>query len=213
MSRPTPPQRHSLRFCKAFFEILQADATHAALIAAGAELMVEAPGGDRWYAWREPDRGSPHHGAPATFLLRVSATRLVLEGPTPATVGRGWRSLQPLVAPHAVPRVAAGDDLHRFVGRSRRLAADRPETWDRDYEIRVLAEFYSAFCSRWAEQPQARLDGLSPRQAASVPHLRPALVELLTRLERIQRERQERGMASIDIDALRGELLTTGAGP
>lgn len=208
MHRPSPPQRQRLQFCKAFFEVSDASAAGDALVEGGAQLLVEAPDGDRWFAWTEP--ADSRAAARATFLLRMRGTRLVMEGPSPDAVGRGWRSLQPLLRPHAEPRVAAGDDLHRFVGRPRRLAADRPETWDRDYERRVLREFYAAFCARWASQPQERLQGMTPREAAAVPHMRPLLEELLARLARVQEEREQRGMPAIDVAALRAEVALGG---
>jgi len=200
---PGPPQRQSLRFCKAFFEVTDAEATATALERAGA-IQVAEPDADRWFTWQEPPRDA---GLPrARFLLRLRSGRMVLEGPTPDSVGRGWRALEPWLKPHAQARVAAGDDLGRFVPRKRRHSGDRPESWDPSHEAQVLAEFYAAFCDRWIRLPHGALDGMSPAQAAADPAMSDRVEALLQRMERIEQERVSRGMASFSVDGLRGAL-------
>ena len=166
-------QRAQLRFCKAFFEVRDAVSTHERLLAVGAQELDGGNAGeagdasDRWYWWQEPPTGE---GVPqASFLLRMRGRRLVVEGPTAVSLGRGWRALDEHLRPHARARVAAGDDLARFLPRPRPHSADRPESWSREHEQRVLREFYAAFCDRWARQPHPRLDGLSPLEASMRP--------------------------------------------
>ncbi len=202
------PQRQDLRFCKAFFEILDRTATCRALDRAGA---VEFVGGDdiladRWYRW---DRPEPAGDVAVSFLVRLTSTRLVLEGPTPESVGRGWRVLDELLQPHARARVAAGDDLGRFLPRPRKHSADRPESWSKEHERRVLQEFYAAFVRRWTNLPHPRLDGRTPRQAATDPALAPDLERLLQRMARVEEERRARGIPGISVDRLRAALEGT----
>lgn len=207
MTRPAPPQRQSLRFCKAFFEVFDPDRTLELLGHAGAqEIGDPAPDSDRWFYWQEP----AHAGPRATFLIRLRGSRMVLEGPTPEAVGRGWRSLEPGLVPAARPRVAAGDDLGRFLPRKRRQSADQPESWGREHERKVLDEFYAAFCERWARLPQTRLDGRSPREAAADPALRDRLERLLATMERVEQERRVRGLPSFSVDDLRATLEESG---
>lgn len=205
----TRPQRQRLRFCKAFFELRDAEDAHLRLVADGA-LQLD-PGGDpavRWYLWREPRSAA---GTPrAHFLVRLRGERLVLEGPDPRSVGRGWRGLDRVLRPAAVARVAAGDDLQRFLPRKRRHSADRPETWSREHEARVLREFYAAFCRRWSATPHPRLDGLTPREAATRPELRSRLEDLLRRMHRVEEERRARGMPGFSTDELRRALSGDG---
>lgn len=201
----TRPQRHELRFAKAFFEVRDRPGTHARLLGAGAlELSDGSADADRWYLWQEESRGSgrPRH----RFLVRMRGQRLVLEGPDAAAVGRGWRQLDRALRPLSVARVAAGDDLARFLPRQRLHSADRPESWSREHEAQVLGEFYAAFCERWVRTPHPRLGGASPRTAASDPSLRPTLELLLARMERVEQERRARMMPSICVRELRGIL-------
>ena len=201
----TRPQRRELRFAKAFFEVRDHPGTHARLLESGAlELSDGSAEADRWYLWQEEPRapGSPRH----RFLVRMCGRRLVLEGPDAAAVGRGWRQLDRALRPMAVARVAAGDDLARFLPRPRRHSADRPESWSREHEARVLEEFYAAFCARWICTPHPRLGGASPRAAAVDPALRPMLELLLERMERVETERRARMMPSISVDELRDIL-------
>ena len=204
MHRPDPPQRQNLRFCKAFFEVFDGARTLELLGAAGAqELGDPTPDADRWFYWQEP----PHRRGPqATFLIRLRGARMVLEGPSSDAVGRGWRALEPTLAPAAKPRVAAGDDLGRFLPRHRRHSADRPESWGREHERRVLDEFYTAFCDRWTRLPQGRLEGRTPQEAVRDPRLRPRLEELLDRMEHVEQERRSRGLASFSVEDLRAAL-------
>lgn len=207
----TRPQRQRLRFCKAFFELRDAGEVHARLLADGA-LELD-PAGDpslRWYLWQEPTAGAG--GRRARFLVRLRGGRLVLEGPDPASVGRGWRELDRLLRPAAEARVAAGDDLGRFLPRKRRHSADRPESWDRAHEARVLREFYAVFCERWSSTPHPRLDGLTPREAATRPELRSELEALLHRMERVEEERRGRGMPSFSVEELRRAVGAEGDG-
>ncbi len=201
MSAPlTSPQRSSLRFCKAFFEVDDLAATHESLLALGAQELSEATGDgavDRWYWWQDAGLGGD------AFLLRLRHTRLVLEGATAGSVGRGWRALDQHLRPHAKARVAAGDDLARFVPRRRPHTADRPESWSPEHEALVLVEFYASFAARWARQPHARLDGLSPLEALEVPDKRGCVDQLLARMTRIEEERRLRGMASFAVEDLR----------
>lgn len=203
MTRPAPPQRQSLRFCKAFFEVFDLPRTVEMLGAAGAQEIGDPdPDADRWFYWQEP----PHAGPRATFLIRLKGVRLVLEGPTPDAVGRGWRALEPGLEPAARPRVAAGDDLGRFLPRKRRHSADLPESWGREHERKVLDEFYAAFRERWASLPQSRLGGRSPREAAADPELRDRLERLLGTMERVEQERRARGLPSFSVEDLRATL-------
>lgn len=204
MDRPTPPQRQTLRFAKAFFEVFDAARTVELLAGVGAqEIGDPAAETDRWFYWQEPvTRDSPR----ATFLIRLRDARMVLEGPSAEAVGRGWRALEPSLEPAARPRVAAGDDLGRFLPRRRKHSADRPESWNREHERKVLDEFYAAFCDRWTRLPQARLDGRSPREAAADPALRQQLDRLLSTMERVEEERRARGLPSFSVDDLRAAL-------
>ncbi len=200
----TLPQRASLRFCKAFFEVGDVAATHERLLDLGAQELSGAPGdapADRWYWWHGEPVGSD--GACDAFLLRLRAARLVLEGATAGSVGRGWRTLDQKLRPHARARVAARDDLARFVPGQGRHTSDQPETWNAEHEAKVLAEFYAAFAARWARQPHARLDGMSPLEAVRHADKRELVDELLARLARIEEERRQRGIQSFAVEDLR----------
>ena len=210
MARPgSPPQRQTLRFCKAFFEVSDRLETRQRLLSAGALELVGPAGtqseaADLWYRWDEPSEAT---SPPAiSFLIRITGHRLVLEGPTGAAVGRGWRALDAQLRPHARARVAAGDDLGRFLPRQRRHSADRPESWSREHQDRVLQEFYAAFCQRWARQPHPQLDGKTPLEAASDPTLSSRLDALLSRMEKVEERRRERHMASISVEELKRTL-------
>jgi hypothetical protein len=204
MERPGPPQRQNLRFAKAFFEVFDLDRTVELLGGAGAQEVGDAtPEADRWFYWQEP---APRTGPSATFLIRLRGGRMVLEGPSAEAVGRGWRALEASLEPAALPRVAAGDDLGRFLPRRRKHSADRPESWNREHERKVLDEFYSSFCDRWTRLPQARLDGRSPREAAADPALRAQLDRLLATMERVEEERRARGLPSFSVEDLRAAL-------
>jgi len=214
MSVPqTLPQRASLRFCKAFFEVMDAVATHERLLSLGAQELSEGTtesSVDRWYWWQVgPAAGNQIRDA---LLLRLRPARLVLEGATAASVGQGWRLLDRQLRPHARARVAARDDLARFVPGRRHHSADQPESWDAEYETRVLAEFYAAFAARWARQPHSRLDGLSPLEALQHPGKRPRVDELLARMERVEEERRLRGMASFAVEDLRRAVFGADGG-
>lgn len=206
-SVPAQPQRHSLQFCKAFFEVHDGPSTHDRLVDAGAiEMSAPERGGlvDRWYLWREgPGSGTQQ----AAFLLRLRPHRMVLEGPTPAAVGRGWRELDKQVRPHATATVAAGDRLDRFLPRKRAHSGDRPESWSAEHENKVLAEFYAAFCHRWANTPHGLLDGRTPRQAADDESLAQRLESLLARMDHLEEERLTRGMASFSAQELRAAVF------
>jgi hypothetical protein len=204
MERPAPPQRQTLSFFKAFFEVFDLPDTKRRLERAGAlEVGEPAAGGDLWLYWQEP----PLTGIPrATFLIRLRGSRMVLEGPTAEAVGRGWRALEADLGPAAKPRVAAGDDLGRFLPSKRSHSADRPESWGRGHEREVLAEFYAAFCDRWTRLPQARLDGRTPSEAASDPELRPRLEALLDGMEKIEQQRRARGLDSFIVADLRAAV-------
>lgn len=199
------PQRRSLRFCKAFFEVLSFDKTRQRLLAARA-LEILGPASDRgdaeyWYRWDEPDGDRAH--VPVSYLIRLTARRLVLEGPSPAAIGRGWRALDEQLRPYARARVAAGDDLARFLPRQRRHSADRPESWSREHENKVLAEFYAAFCKRWAHQPHPLLGGRTPLEASGDPSLRNCLEQVLRRMERLEEQRRARRMPGFSVADLR----------
>lgn len=202
---PTPSQRRTLRFCKAFFEVNDLEDTRRLLAVHEIEPLSAASvpqrAGCTWYLW-ETAPGEVEPGG-AVFWLRLFRNRLVLEGPDPRALGRGWRRLAEIVEGAATPRVAAGDDLARFLPRPRRRSADRPETLSKEEQETILREFYAAFHGRWIEQPQAALGGLSPRQAMERPELREIVEELLARLERIEEQRRKRGQASFSVDRLR----------
>ncbi len=197
-------QRSSLRFCKAFFEVTDNAATHECLLRLGAQELSEAIGDaatECWYWWYGGrDDADRRYDA---FLLRLRPARLVLEGATAASVGRGWRVLDQQLRPHARARVAARDDLARFVPGRRQHSADRPETWSAGHEARVLAEFYASFAARWARQPHSRLGGMSPLDALRHPAKRACVDELLARMERLEEERRQRGMQSFAVEDLR----------
>lgn len=204
-----PPQRQMLRFFKAFFEVLDIDATRDRLLSAGALELVGpysergASAHDLWYRWHAPRPANRTDNPGLAFLIRITRRRLVLEGPNAPAVGRGWRELDALLRPHARARVAAGDDLARFLPRQRRHCADRPESWNRDHQEQVLREFYAAFCGRWARQPHPQLDGKTPVEAATDPALRARLEQLLCRMERIEEQRHERRLQGISVAELR----------
>lgn len=202
---PPNPQRDRLRFFKAFFEVHDPAATRERLVDVGA---VALDGGlserDGWYLWQE---SPPHAPTPrARFLVRMHGRRMVLEGPSAESVGRGWRELDRHLRGAASARVAAGDDLGRFLPRQRKHSADRPESWSREYQNRVLSEFYSVFRSRWAMTPHPRLGGMTPREAADDPAMRGALEDLLQRMERVEYERRQRDLPAISVDELREDL-------
>lgn len=200
--RSARPQRANLRFCKAFFEIQDRAATHERLLAVGAQELV-ADTNQRWYLWNPPDAG------PATaFLVRSRGPRLVLEGPDPAAVGRAWRQLDEQLRPAARARVAVGDDLSRFLPKPRRKTADRPESFSAEHEALVLAEFHAALCVRWADAPQHRLNGMTPRQAADDAAGQSLLEELLRRMRIVEEERRSRGMPTVSVDELERSVFT-----
>ena len=171
-------------------------ATHDRLLAAGAQELV-ADTNQRWYLWNPPDAG-----AEIAFLVRTRGSRLVLEGPDAASVGRAWRQLDEQLQPAARARVAVGDDLARFLPKPRRRTADRPESFSAAHEATVLAEFHEALCVRWADLPQQRLEGMTPRQAASDRTGQALLDELLRRMRIVEEERRSRGMPTVSVDAL-----------
>lgn len=204
-ARLPAPQRDRLRFFKAFFEVHDEQSVRDRLLGAGAvPLDAGLSESDGWFLWQEsaPPPPTPR----ARFLLRQRGRRLVLEGPSAASVGRGWRELERRLGSAASARVAAGDDLGRFLPRQRRHSADRPESWSREYQNRVLAEFYSVFRSRWAATPHPRLEGRTPREAAEIPALRAALEALLERMEKVEAERVQRDLPAISVSDLRGDL-------
>ena len=204
-------QRSRLRFCKAFFEVVDPAAIHERLLRLGAQELGgasdEAPV-NRWYWWHgEFSKGN--HGRDGV-VLRLYPERLVLEGATARLVSRGWRALDEELRPLARARVAARDDLARFVPGQRPYIADQPDTWDVKHEARVLAEFYTSFATRWARQPQARLDGMSPLEAVCYPEKRAWVHELLSRMQRVEEERRQRGMASFAVEDLRRAVFGVG---
>ena len=206
----TLPQRSSLRFCKAFFEVMDAAETHVRLLRLGAQELSEGADVDRWYWWQNgPEDDGLRRDA---LLLRLRPARLVLEGATAASVSRGWRMLDQRLRPHARARVAARDDLTRFVPRQRRHSADQPESWSVEYEAKVLAEFYAAFAARWARQPHLRLGGLSPLEALQHPDKRWRVDELLARMRHVEEERRARGMESFAVEDLRRAVFGTDGG-
>lgn len=204
-----PPQRQMLRFFKAFFEVFDIDATRDRLLSAGA-LELVGPSSERavsshdlWYRWHPPGPAKRGDNLGLAVLIRITRRRLVLEGPNASAVGTAWRELDALLRPHARARVAAGDDLARFLPRQRRHSADRPESWNRDHQEQVLREFYAAFCGRWARQPHPQLDGKTPVEAATDPVLQVRLEQLLCRMERIEEQRQARRLQGISVAELR----------
>ncbi|NKB89913.1 MAG: hypothetical protein GKS06_17000 [Acidobacteria bacterium] len=202
-STGTRPQRANLRFCKAFFEIREADGTRDRLLDAGAqELLSDAE--RRWYVWYPPDAFAQG------FLIRTRGSRLVLEGPNPGAVGRAYRQLDDLLQPVAEARVAVGDDLGRFVPRPRIRTADRPENFSKEHEAQVLAEFHSALYSRWADAPQQRLQGMTPRQAAVDPTGQRLLADLLQTMRAVEEERTARGMPTVSVDELERSVFSLG---
>jgi len=200
--RSARPQRAILRFCKAFFEIEDGSATHDRLLAAGAQELV-ADTNQRWYLWNPPDADTI-----SAFLVRTRGARLVLEGPDSVAVGRAWRQLDEQLRPAARARVAVGDDLSRFLPKPRRRTADRPESFSAEHEAQVLAEFHAALCVRWADAPQQRLNGMTPRQAASDRAGQSLLEELLRRMRIVEEERRSRGMAAVSVDELERSVFT-----
>ena len=206
------PQRTSLRFCKAFFEVRDPLGLRRRLRSVGAFALAETAGERAWFAWT-PAPPSPG----VTYLLRIAGARLVLEGPTPEAVADGWRRLDEIVRPAARALVAAGDDLQRFLPRPRRHSGDRPESWDPEYTRRVLGEFYAAVRRRWADLPHRALAGRTPRQAALDPFLRPRLEALLRRMQQVEVRRRERLQPTpLSVEALRDSLLgpaTAGSTP
>jgi hypothetical protein len=201
-SRSARPQRANLRFCKAFFEIEDRSVTHDRLLAAGAQELVSDTS-QRWYLWNPPDAD-----VASAFLVRTRGPRLVLEGSDPVAVGRAWRQLDKQLRPAARARVAVGDDLSRFLPKTRRRTADRPESFSAEHEARVLAEFHAALCLRWADAPQRRLNGMTPRQAAADRAGQSLLDELLRRMRIVEEERRSRGMAAVSVDALERSVFT-----
>jgi hypothetical protein len=197
----TRPQRANLRFCKAFFEIEDGPATHERLLGVGAQELV-ADTDQRWYVWHPPEAAFA-----GGFLVRTRGPRLVLEGPSPEAVGRAWRQLDELLQPMANARVAVGDDLARFLPRPRKRTADRPESFSPEHEAQVLAEFHAALYVRWADAPQQRLQGMTPRQAALHPEGQALLEELLRRMRIVEEERTGRGMPSVSVDELENSVF------
>ncbi len=200
--RSARPQRANLRFCKAFFEIEDGQAAHDRLLAVGAQELV-ADMDQRWYLWNPPDAKSA-----SAFLVRTRGPRLVLEGPDPVAVGRAWRQLDEQLRPAAQARVAVGDDLARFLPKPRRRTADRPESFSAEHEAQVLAEFHAALCVRWADAPQQRLNGMTPRQAAADGAGQALLDELLRRMRIVEEERRSRGMPAVSVDELERSVFS-----
>lgn len=205
------PQRQQLRFCKAFFEVRDPQATQYRLVDIGAVELLggSEPGydGERWYCWTQAQAAG---SGPISHVIRLTAGRLVLEAPTPRATGIAWRELDELLRPHARARVAAGDSLSRFLPAQRKQSADRPESWSREHEARVLQEFYAAFCRRWVRQPHPRLEGRTPLQAASDPVLAADLRALLQRMQAVEGERTARGLPGISVERLRRALVSEG---
>ena len=202
---PERPQRANLRFCKAFFEIEDRSATHERLLAAGAQVLL-AESEQGWYLWYPVD----DRMADQAFLVRTRGLRLVLEGPDAAAVGKAWRQLDEQLRPAASARVAVGDDLARFLPRPRKRTADRPENFSAEHEAVVLRDFYATLCTRWADAPQQRLNGMTPRQAAADPVGRTLLEALLRTMRMVEEERQARGMLSVSVDELERSVIPLG---
>jgi hypothetical protein len=195
------PQRGSLRFCKAFFEVADPGGVRLGLAELGAQ---ELPGDEtgHWYVWHLAEERLA-----APFLIRIRERRLVLEGPDPGAVGIAWRRLDEALGSAATARVAAGDDLQRFLPKARVRTADRPETFGPEHEAKVLAEFHAAVYARWADTTQARLGGLTPREAAGDPDAQALLATLLSTMRIVEKERRDRGMPAISVDELETTLF------
>ena len=208
----TARQRDHLRFCKAFFEVVDLDRTEAVLEAMSM-VHVGGPATPQqthaaMYWWEHAGRATETAAVPTdrVFLVRLFTRRLILEGPTPEASGLGWRALAETLGAAAEPRVAVGDDLRRFLPKPRRGGTDRPENLTPERERQVLAEFYAAFCQRWLETPHALLRGETPRKAARLPELANELERALARLDCVEEARRSRRQACFSVDRLRRSL-------
>jgi hypothetical protein len=207
MSTPDTPQRSTLRFCKAFFEVEDAVDVRRRLEALGAYPLGATDGrgtGPLVLWWEAGADAGDLAGTP--FVVRLFARRMVLEGPTASAVAAGWRYAAEILAGACTPRVAAGDDLGRFLPRPGKRSRDRPETLDREQEDRVLGEFYAAFAERWITTPHPCLGGRTPAEARRDRSLAAALDDVLAALEAIEEARSERGQPCFSVDRIRTAL-------
>ena len=204
-----------LRFCRAFFEIVDGAETARRLrvlaeaiepsgdLAEGSwsgDGVVRSRVGVHWFLW-EPDRARPREGAP--FLIRLHPTRLVLEAASGDQLARGWRLLDERLRPAARARVAAGDELTAYAPRPPPGGRDDPDSYSPAQREEILREVYARYEQQWAVTPQPRLDGLTPREAAARPELQGRLLEMLDRLQKVEEERVRRGQLSFSVDTLR----------
>lgn len=209
MHEPATPQRDALRFCKAFFEILDPREAQRRLVEIGAYPVggpATEPASDDpvWLWWLADDDSGPLAGTP--FLVRMFRDRMVLEGPSAWAVGLGWRLIADTLEGAAVPRVAAGDDLARFLPQARKRSHDRPETLSPEQERRVLREFYDAFAERWIRTPHPRLGGRTPLEAVHDSGLRDTLDNVLESLSAVEEARRERGQPCFSMERIRMAL-------
>lgn len=178
------PEGDPMRFVEARFEVPDPDGLERAL---AEHPEIEASGDAEW-VWLES-------GGPGDDFRRILGTlrregdRLILESISEPRAARG-RALVEEIAGDAVRHlVTAVEDAREALertpqgepGRGGRPAGEEPVLPDAEME-RLAHQVLDRHYRTWPDTALPALDGLTPREAAADPEMRPRVIELLESL-------------------------------
>jgi hypothetical protein len=162
------------------------------------------PGSEGRYVWYEAEDADGMRRRLGIFV--VEGDRLTFETTSEARAARGRGFVEGLAGSAATYHATEFPDVDEVLDDGAEdtpsPAADVPP----EVEAALVGEFYERHYRDWPDRPLPALGGRTPREAAGLAELRPALVVLLKDFEsRSERERR-RGRAAYDFRPLWGEL-------
>jgi hypothetical protein len=192
------------------FQARDADAVVRALEAA-SDRGIETSR-DRSWNWI----GENGEGKPTSLgTISLGDGTLTLETNSVERGTRGRALIEALAGSHVHHRATTHEDLRRRVMEgmtARALGRDDPmkepaaATLDPNVAEALVAQYYARHYRAWLDEPVPALDGHTPREASTLPALRPCLDDLIHGLEGMYERALKDGQPAYDPSWMRDEL-------
>ncbi len=187
-------------FAKAVFDVRDRVALERAL----ARHPDLEPQDDGSFAWHEPEDAQGFRRGLGTFV--VEGDRVIFETTSKPRVERGRRFLEGLVGDAVRFRATSYQDVEQALKEPPPPPESRPAEVPPALAAQLAAEYYERHYRSWPDTPLPALGGRTPRHAARLKTVRPALIALLKDMEsRSERERRE-GRPAYDFAWMWAEL-------
>jgi hypothetical protein len=205
LKKPAPTPRvlsaegDPMVFSRAMYELLDEDALRGALDASEAFERVE-----EGYTWLEPEAAGAS-GRRILGTVKISGQRVTLECTTRQRLDRGKALLGRLAGAALRP---LGDEFTSVESalRNRDRAAPAPSGLPPEVERELIGKMYEDHYTKWLDMKLPALDGRTPREAAAMPEMRSALVDLLKYIENGEALKRKAGEPSYDVSRLKVKL-------